>query len=146
MQPLEIGAAAAYEAYRQIKYGQNVYNFLYSDFERQREALHAMAIAEGVLSNRWLSLTTHVTFSPLFYSRPLVAGHGSCSRPIWPTGSVRCCRGDREQYKHGARSGRSLWHGLRRRRLQEPPEFVRRVSSRIRRLWWIRRGQRIRRG
>lgn len=50
MQPLEIGAAAAYEAYRQIKYGQNVYNFLYSDFERQREALHAMAIAEGVSS------------------------------------------------------------------------------------------------
>jgi hypothetical protein len=48
MQPLEIGAAAAYEAYRQIKYGQNVYNFLYTDFERQREALHAMAIAEGV--------------------------------------------------------------------------------------------------
>jgi len=48
MMPMEIGAAAAYEAYRQIKYGHNVYSFLYSDFERQREALRALAVAEGV--------------------------------------------------------------------------------------------------
>jgi hypothetical protein len=73
MQPLEIGAAAAYEAYRQIKYGQNVYNFLYTDFERQREALHAMAIAEGVSSiDMTRSLTTHVTFLP--YLQPSVCG------------------------------------------------------------------------
>ncbi|KAI9510833.1 hypothetical protein F5148DRAFT_1176145 [Russula earlei] len=39
MMPQEIGAAAAYEAYRQ---------FLYSDYERQREALRALAIAEAV--------------------------------------------------------------------------------------------------
>ncbi|KAI9456297.1 hypothetical protein F5148DRAFT_1224467 [Russula earlei] len=48
MMPQEIGAAAAYEAYRQVKYGTNVYQFLYSDYERQREALRALAIAEAV--------------------------------------------------------------------------------------------------
>jgi hypothetical protein len=49
MQPQEVGAAAAYEAYRQIKYGSSMYQFLYSDYERQREALRALAIAEGKL-------------------------------------------------------------------------------------------------
>jgi hypothetical protein len=49
MQPQEVGAAAAYEAYRQIKYGSSMYQFLYSDYERQREALRALAIAEGQL-------------------------------------------------------------------------------------------------
>lgn len=48
MMPLEIGAAAAYEAHRQIKYGHNVYQFLHTDYERQHEALRAMAIAEAV--------------------------------------------------------------------------------------------------
>jgi len=48
MMPPEIGAAAAYEAYRQIKYGTSVYNFLYEDYDRQHEALRAMAIAEAV--------------------------------------------------------------------------------------------------
>jgi len=46
--PQEIGAAAAYEAYRQIKYSTNVYNFLYSDYERQVEAIRGLAIAETV--------------------------------------------------------------------------------------------------
>ncbi|KAH9983630.1 hypothetical protein BJV74DRAFT_849762 [Russula compacta] len=48
MLPQEIGAAAAYEAYRQVKYGTNVYDFLYSDYERQREALRGLSIAETV--------------------------------------------------------------------------------------------------
>jgi hypothetical protein len=48
MGPQEIGFAAAYEAHRQIKYGANVYNNLYTDYERQREALRALAIAEGL--------------------------------------------------------------------------------------------------
>jgi hypothetical protein len=48
MMPQDIGAAAAYEAYRQMKYSTNVYSFLYSDDDRQHEALRAMAIAEGV--------------------------------------------------------------------------------------------------
>jgi len=48
MMPPEIGAAAAYEAYRQIKYGTNVYSFLYDDYDRQHEALRAMAIAEAI--------------------------------------------------------------------------------------------------
>jgi hypothetical protein len=47
MMPEEIGAAAAYEAYREMKYSSSMYNFLYSDFERHREALRGMAIAEG---------------------------------------------------------------------------------------------------
>jgi hypothetical protein len=47
MMPQEIGFAAAYEAYRQIKYSSNVYNYLYTDYERQHEALRALAIAEG---------------------------------------------------------------------------------------------------
>jgi len=57
MMPMEIGAAAAYEAYRQIKYGHNVYSFLYSDFERQREALRALAVAEGVCYHNHTSLS-----------------------------------------------------------------------------------------
>ncbi|KAI0250168.1 hypothetical protein BJV78DRAFT_1283469 [Lactifluus subvellereus] len=48
MLPQEIGAAAAYEAYRQIKYGTSMYQFLYSDYEQQREALRGLAIAEVV--------------------------------------------------------------------------------------------------
>jgi len=48
MPPQEVGAAAAYEAYRQIKYGTSMYQFLYSDYERQREALQGLAIAEIV--------------------------------------------------------------------------------------------------
>jgi hypothetical protein len=47
MLPQEIGAAAAYEAYRQIKYGHSMFQFLHSDYERQREALRGLAVAEG---------------------------------------------------------------------------------------------------
>ena len=98
--PQEIGAAAAYEAYRQVKYGQNVYSFLYSDFERQREALRALAIAEGVCHHYHfthrsilmvLFLTPHVIFSCSLSS---VARHGPWGRPIWLTGCVRRCGGD----------------------------------------------------
>lgn len=95
---MEIGAAAAYEAYRQLKYGHNVYSFLYSDFERQREALRALAIAEGVchhFTNRSipmvLFLTPHVIAS---LSLSFVARHGPCGRPIWFTDCVRRCGGD----------------------------------------------------
>jgi hypothetical protein len=49
MMPQEIGIAAAYEAYRQIKYSTNVYHQLYTDYERQREAMRGLAIAEGML-------------------------------------------------------------------------------------------------
>jgi hypothetical protein len=59
MMPPEIGAAAAYEAYRQIKYGTSVYNFLYEDYDRQHEALRAMAIAEGVCHYRSQPLGSH---------------------------------------------------------------------------------------
>lgn len=45
--PQEIGYAAAYEAYRQLKHSGNVYNYLYSDNERQHEALRGLAVAEG---------------------------------------------------------------------------------------------------
>jgi len=47
MMPQEIGFAAAYEAYRQIKYSTNVYNNLHTDYERQHEVLRALAIAEA---------------------------------------------------------------------------------------------------
>jgi hypothetical protein len=47
MMPQEIGIAAAYEAYRQIKYSTNVYQNLYTDYERQREAMRAIAVAEA---------------------------------------------------------------------------------------------------
>jgi len=47
MMPQEIGIAAAYEAYRQIKYSTNVYQNVYTDYERQREAMRAIAIAEA---------------------------------------------------------------------------------------------------
>lgn len=47
MMPQEIGIAAAYEAYRQIKYSTNVYQNLYTDYERQREVMRAIAIAEA---------------------------------------------------------------------------------------------------
>jgi len=48
MMPQEVGAAAAYEAYRQIKYGSSMYQFLYGDYDRHRDALRALAIAEVV--------------------------------------------------------------------------------------------------
>ena len=46
--PADIGAAAAYEAYRVYKYRRaHVFDPLGQDVERQREALIAMAIAES---------------------------------------------------------------------------------------------------
>ncbi|KAI9437573.1 hypothetical protein H4582DRAFT_2111786 [Lactarius indigo] len=48
MMPQEVGAAAAYEAYRQVKYGSSMYQFLYGDYERQQDALRGLAIAEVV--------------------------------------------------------------------------------------------------
>jgi hypothetical protein len=47
MMPQEVGAAAAYEGYRQLKYGSSMYQFLHGDYERQREALRGLAIAES---------------------------------------------------------------------------------------------------
>jgi hypothetical protein len=102
MMPMEIGAAAAYEAYRQVKYGHNVYSFLYSDFERQREALRALAIAEGVWRTIFVAHLRTISESlsigsishtprDFLLSRSFVAGHGPCGRPIWPTGCVRLC-------------------------------------------------------
>ena len=47
MLPTEIGQAAAYEAYRQITYNFASYSPLLSSFERRKEALMGMAVAEG---------------------------------------------------------------------------------------------------
>jgi hypothetical protein len=73
MMPQEIGYAAAYEAYRQIKYSTNVYQNLYTDYERQREAMRALAIAEGMSLSRStpLSLMTHVVTA---LSKPSACG------------------------------------------------------------------------
>jgi hypothetical protein len=59
MMPEEIGAAAAYEAYREMKYSPNMYNFLYTDVERHREALRGMAIAEGNVTLIHHPFTSH---------------------------------------------------------------------------------------
>ncbi|KAI0267075.1 hypothetical protein BC834DRAFT_94492 [Gloeopeniophorella convolvens] len=48
MLPIEVGAAAAYEAYRQIKYGSSIYQFLRGNYERQREVIRGLAVAEAV--------------------------------------------------------------------------------------------------
>lgn len=56
--PADIGAAAAYEAYRIYKYRRGrVFDPLGQEVERQREALIAMAVAEGAF--------------PSFHSSPL---------------------------------------------------------------------------
>ena len=49
MQPHEIGHAAAYEAYRTWNYHSSIHEPLGGDIERQREALTALAVAEGPL-------------------------------------------------------------------------------------------------
>jgi len=49
MSPTEIGHAAAYEAYRTWTHNSSIHEPLSSDFERQREALIGLAVAEGVL-------------------------------------------------------------------------------------------------
>jgi hypothetical protein len=71
--PQEIGIAAAYEAYRQIKYSTNVYQNLYTDYERQREAMRALAIAEGMSLSLSISLSfmTHVVTT---LSKPSACG------------------------------------------------------------------------
>jgi hypothetical protein len=77
MGPHEIGFAAAYEAYRQIKYGANVYNNLYTDYERQREALRALAIAEGLSLS--IFLLSHASRGFHFYQASRLwqdTGHG----------------------------------------------------------------------
>lgn len=86
MPPQEVGAAAAYEAHRQIKYGTNMYQFLYSDYERQREALRGMAIAEG---NGSIGLSSPYRSHPhVFDSCALVARYGPRVRPIWHASRV----------------------------------------------------------
>jgi hypothetical protein len=62
MMPQQIGFAAAYEAYRQIRYRSNVYNHLYTDYELQRAALRALAIAEGMSLSILLCLMSYVSF------------------------------------------------------------------------------------
>lgn len=58
--PADIGAAAAYEAYRIFKYRrERVFDPLGQDVERQREALIAMAVAEGASS---LASSPHSSF------------------------------------------------------------------------------------
>jgi hypothetical protein len=75
MMPAEVGAAAAYEAYRQIKYSTNAYSFLYDDYDRQAEALRGMAVAEGVsLSITALRFTTHISRDPISLHKPSVCG------------------------------------------------------------------------
>jgi hypothetical protein len=99
MMPQEIGFAATYEAYRQFKYSTSVYNNLYTDYERQRDALRALAIAEGMsLSIVLLSLT--LTCFTTLSSLPLVAGHGSWNRPIWLTDGLRCRGGDSRSHSY----------------------------------------------
>lgn len=87
--PQEVGAAAAYEAYRQIKYGSSMYQFLYGDYDRHREALRALAIAEGMMpiGPITLSFASHVIDFDI-HSCTLVAGHGPRIRPIWHAGRM----------------------------------------------------------
>ena len=47
LQPHDIGAAAAYEAYRTMKYNTFLYEPLSADREGQREGLIGMAVAES---------------------------------------------------------------------------------------------------
>lgn len=47
MSPEEIGHAAAYEAYRTWIHNKYMYEQISGDFERQREALTGLAVAEG---------------------------------------------------------------------------------------------------
>ena len=47
MLPEEIGHAAAYEAYRIWMHDNSLYEHFIDDFERQREGLVGLAIAEG---------------------------------------------------------------------------------------------------
>ncbi|KAI0044351.1 hypothetical protein FA95DRAFT_1681271 [Auriscalpium vulgare] len=46
MMPNEIGSAAAYEAFRQFRYNSSAYSYVLDDYERQREALAGLAVAE----------------------------------------------------------------------------------------------------
>jgi hypothetical protein len=87
MLPQEVGAAAAYEAYRQIKYGSNMYQFLYSDYERQREALRGLAVAERTSLINPSPFTSHVIDS-IITSRAPLARYGPHDGPIWPTGRL----------------------------------------------------------
>jgi hypothetical protein len=48
MLPEEIGHAAAYEAYRVWNHDSLMYEPFLDDFERQREGLIGIAIAEGI--------------------------------------------------------------------------------------------------
>ena len=91
--PQEIGYAAAYEAYRQLKYSSSVYNNVYSDFERQRETQRAIAVAEGVSPS--ISFVSHASRnSPHHPSPTLVARRGPWDGPIRLTDGMRRCCGN----------------------------------------------------
>ncbi len=65
MAPLEVGAAAAYEAWRTWKAHYGVYGQpLSGDRERQREALTGLAVGEGMLSSspQFLAIDSHPGF------------------------------------------------------------------------------------
>jgi hypothetical protein len=91
--PQEIGYAAAYEAYRQLKYSSSVYNSVYTDYERQRETQRALAIAEGVSPS--ICFISHASRNlPHHPSLTFVARRGSWDGPIRLTDGMRCCRGN----------------------------------------------------
>jgi hypothetical protein len=47
MAPIELGAAAGYEAYRNFMHNSSIYEPLIPDDYRQREAIVGLAVAEG---------------------------------------------------------------------------------------------------
>ena len=90
--PQEIGYAAAYEAYRQLRYNSNVYSNGYTDYERQRETQRALAIAEGVSLQYRSFLVSHA--SRHHHSLAPVARRWSWDGPIRFTDGMRRCCGD----------------------------------------------------
>lgn len=93
LMPEEVGAAAAYEAWRQFRQTLSHYDYL-DPYDRRLDAMHGVAVAEGA----YLLLNGVHIQSDGPCSRPPLARHGSCLRPIRQSGRGRIRSGHCRPY------------------------------------------------
>ena len=101
--PADIGAAAAYEAYRTWKYNSSLYAPLSADRMMQREGLIATAMAEGE-QQIFRSFILKLTWVLWYSSDAFVAVHRPRHRCLWSASCLRVRR------SHSHNPGRPCTH------------------------------------
>ena len=91
MMPADVGAAAAYEVWRNWKYHYGIYGQpLAGDMERQREALVGLAVGEGIstITYNLIILCHSKQIFIFFFSIATLAIHRAPRRRVWTYGGL----------------------------------------------------------